>query len=123
MACTSSALALFMYGLKADDTRRQYPARLKKFFEFIGVEGASFEQQCENFAVCARQDPDYAYGSIIQFLDHMNGKARKKEIVFGTVNNYYKSIKKFYDMNSINLNWNPEDLLKIDHQLKKKFED
>ena len=24
-----------MYGLKADDTRRQYPGRLKRFFDFI----------------------------------------------------------------------------------------
>ena len=35
----------------------------------------------------------------------MNEKARKKEITFGTVKNYYKSIKKVYDMNSLNLNW------------------
>jgi hypothetical protein len=95
-----------MYGLKADDTRRQYPARLSRFFEFIGVEGLTLEQQCENFASRARQDPNYAYDALVQFLDYMNGKARNKEIVFGTVNNYYKSVKKFYDMNSMNLNWN-----------------
>jgi hypothetical protein len=55
MEFSSNAFALFMYGLKADDTRRQYPARLKRFFEFIGVEGATLEEQCENFAHQARQ--------------------------------------------------------------------
>ncbi len=105
MPFPSGALALFMYGLKADDTRRQYPARLKRFFEFISVEGTTLEQQCENFVHRARHDSNYTFGSLVKFLDHMNGKARKKEIEFGTVKNYYKSIKKFYDMNSINLNW------------------
>lgn len=105
MEFSSNAFALFMYGLKADDTRRQYLARLKRFFGFIGVGGATLEEQCENFAHQPRQDLNYAFGSIIRFLGDMNDKARKKEITFGTVKNYYKSIKKFYDMNSLNLNW------------------
>jgi integrase len=94
-----------MYGLKADDTRRQYPARLRRFFGFIGVEGTKLEQQCENFVSRAHEDPTYGFGTLVKFLDHMNGKVRKKEIAFGTVKNYYKSIKRFYDMNSLNLNW------------------
>jgi hypothetical protein len=38
-------------------------------------------------------------------LEHLNDKARKKEIVFGTVANYYKTVKLFCEMNSIDLNW------------------
>jgi hypothetical protein len=37
----------------------------------------------------------------------LNGKPRKKEIAFGTVKNYYKVVKSFFEMNSINLNWSP----------------
>ena len=72
-----------MYGLKADDTRRQYPARLRRFFGFIGVEGTTLEQQCENFVSRAHEDPNYGFGTLVKFLDYMNGKARKKEIAFG----------------------------------------
>jgi integrase len=53
----------------------------------------------------AVQDLRPAFEIIIEFLEFLNNRARKKEIEFGTVNNYYKSIKLFCEMNSINLNW------------------
>ena len=69
MEFSSNAFALFMYGLQADDTRRQYPARLKRFFEFIGVDGATLEEQCENFAHQALQDLNYAFGLDYSILE------------------------------------------------------
>jgi len=35
----SSPLSQFMYSLKATETRRQWPQRLKMFFEFLKIEG------------------------------------------------------------------------------------
>jgi hypothetical protein len=105
MALNSSPLGLFMYRLRAPDTRRQYPARLKRFFDFSQIEGSDLEQQCQNFVKGAALDQKYAFELLVNFLEYMNAKARKKEIVFGTVNNYYKAVKSFLEMNSIILNW------------------
>ena len=105
VSADSNPLALFMYRLKAPATRRQYPTRLRLFFEFIQIDGSDLGQQCENFVNRAVQNPRYAFESLVKFLEFLNGKARKKEIVFGTVANYYKAIKLLCEMNSINLNW------------------
>ena len=105
MEHTSSPLSLFMFALKAPDTRRQYPARLKRFLDFSQISGRDLEQQCQNFVKNATQDSRYVFGLIVQFLESLNDKARKKVIEFGTVANYCKSIKLFCEMNSINLNW------------------
>ena len=32
-----SPLTTFLYALKSSEAKRQYPARLKKFFDFIGI--------------------------------------------------------------------------------------
>jgi hypothetical protein len=34
---TSSPLTTFLYALKSSEAKRQYPARLKKFFDYIGI--------------------------------------------------------------------------------------
>jgi hypothetical protein len=94
-----------MYRLKSPDSRRQYPAMLKRFFNFCTIEGDSLEAQCENFVSRVANNQKYPFECLIRFLDYLNGKARKKEIAFGTVKNYYKVVKSFFEMNSINLNW------------------
>ena len=38
----------FMYALKSSEARRQYPKRLKLFFDFIGV-GGTLPEQASNF--------------------------------------------------------------------------
>ncbi len=61
----STPLSLFMYRLKAPDTRRQYPARLKRFFDFVGITDSGLEGQCENFVKMAVQDPRKPFELII----------------------------------------------------------
>jgi hypothetical protein len=36
----------FLYGLKVAETRRQYPHRLDKFVNFIGLEAATIQERC-----------------------------------------------------------------------------
>ncbi len=38
MQFENSPLSLFLYALKSSESKRQYPARLKKFFDFIPIE-------------------------------------------------------------------------------------
>ncbi|MGA8085019.1 MAG: hypothetical protein WB988_24460 [Candidatus Nitrosopolaris sp.] len=44
---TNGPLDSFMYALKSSESRRQYPRRLKLFFDFIGLIGALSEQATE----------------------------------------------------------------------------
>jgi hypothetical protein len=67
MELNSSPFSLFMYRLKAD-TGRQYPARLKRIFDFSQITGFDLEQQYENFVKSAAQDSRYAFVLIVQFL-------------------------------------------------------
>jgi hypothetical protein len=71
-------------------TRRQYPARLKRFLDFVKIACSDLEAQCENFVNLAVRDPRQAFELIIEFLEFQNKRARKKEIEFGTVASYYK---------------------------------
>jgi hypothetical protein len=40
-------LAMFLYALKAPETKRQYPRRFKVFLDFLHLEG-TFEEQIKN---------------------------------------------------------------------------
>jgi hypothetical protein len=48
-------LSQFMYSLKALETRRQWPQRLKMFFDFLKIEG-DLDHQAKSFANKARKD-------------------------------------------------------------------
>ena len=41
-------LSQFMYSLKAPETRRQWPLRLKRFFDFVKIEG-DLDRQAKYF--------------------------------------------------------------------------
>jgi hypothetical protein len=44
-------MTIFMYALKAPDTRRQYPQRFKMFLDYLKLEGA-LEKQASCFEIC-----------------------------------------------------------------------
>ncbi|MFY9565427.1 MAG: hypothetical protein WAQ29_03680, partial [Nitrososphaeraceae archaeon] len=63
-------LAFFMYALRAPETRRQWPRRLKTFLDFIEMEGvSSLEEQARLFIVKSRQLPHWAQDSLIRFMN------------------------------------------------------
>jgi hypothetical protein len=52
-------LTAFMYGLKAPETKRQWPGRLKIFLDYIILDG-TFEQKAKQFLEKARYNPNWA---------------------------------------------------------------
>jgi hypothetical protein len=61
------SLSQFMYGLKATESRRQWPQRLKMFFNFLKIEG-DLDHQPIYFVKKAREYPQRAQESFIQYI-------------------------------------------------------
>ncbi len=97
-------LAMFVYALRAPETRRQYPKRLKIFFDYLELKG-SIEEQAGEFVVKARKDNNWAFASMMHFMSYQKERAGRGEISEATVPNYYKAVKLFCEMNDIILGW------------------
>jgi len=93
-----------MYALKSSESRRQYPSRLKLFFDFIGLRGILNEQAIE-FLTRLKLDINTEQDNLLRFLDFHKERVRRKELAAGTVKNYYRAVKLFCEMNDLSLNW------------------
>jgi ribosome-binding protein aMBF1 (putative translation factor) len=98
------ALATFMYGLRAPDTRRQYPRRFQYFLDFLSIPG-TLEEQAKQFVLKARENEVWAQESLMSFIEFQKERVRRAEISESTITNYYKATKLFCVMNDIVLNW------------------
>ena len=88
-------------------TKRQYPKRLKLFFDHIGLQGNSLEEQAQAFLSQARREgkkknnngnPYWIEDNKLSFLDfHKERILIKKEIKASTLGTYFWPIKTFYD--------------------------
>lgn len=102
----SDPLVLFKYALRAPETKRQWPRRLKTFLDFLRMEGASsLEEQARLFVIRTRQRPQWAQDNLIRFMTLQRERAGRGEISDSTIPNYYKATKLFCEMNDIVLNW------------------
>ena len=97
-------LSVFLYALKAPETKRQYPRRLKVFLDFLKLDG-TLEQQSKEFLEKAKQNQQWAQNSLMQFIAFQKERARKGEISYSTIANYYKATKLRVEMNSGNEQW------------------
>ncbi|MGA8844845.1 MAG: hypothetical protein WB511_14775, partial [Nitrososphaeraceae archaeon] len=95
----------FVYALKAPETKRKYPQRLKFFFDFIFTNRHDFNEQAIEFVKKAKDDDQFVYSNFLNFILTQNRRVDKKEITAGTVRNYYKAAKLFCEMNDIIVNW------------------
>jgi integrase len=95
---------LYLYSIKSPATKEKYLLRLGKFLDHIGFDGA-LEEKARAFANKAQVDGNWAFSSIIRFIQFQRGRFNKKEITAGTIRNYVKSIKLFCSMSDIILNW------------------
>jgi hypothetical protein len=100
---TYAPISNFLYGLKSSDARRQYPARLKVFLDFIGLKGALIEQA--SIFLDKSKDLTWVQSSIMRFIEFQKERSKNGQIAVGTIRNYYKAIKLFADMNEIHLSW------------------
>ncbi|HMG38201.1 MAG TPA: hypothetical protein VK566_03370 [Nitrososphaeraceae archaeon] len=64
---TLSPFDNFIYALKAQTTKRQYPNRLDRFLSFIGLEG-SIQKKCDELLEISR-NKEILYSHLIRFIN------------------------------------------------------
>jgi hypothetical protein len=85
-------LSLFLYALKSPESKRQYPARLKKFFDFIPIETTNeienkediknaLNEQSIIFLNNAKNNQDWCLTSILSFIWYLKNKQQKGQIL------------------------------------------
>jgi hypothetical protein len=97
-------MTAFRYGLRAPDTKRQYPRRFQYFLNFLQLSG-TLDEQTKQFTLKARENPNWAQESLMSFIEFQKERVRKGEISESTITNYYKTTKLFCVMNDLVLNW------------------
>jgi hypothetical protein len=93
----------FLFGLKAKETKRQYPHRLDKFLSYCGLEG-TIEEKCNQLYEISK-DVNVLHSLLIRFINIQKQRIEDKEISEGTLCNYIKAVKLFCNMNDIMINW------------------
>jgi hypothetical protein len=90
----------FMYALKSSDARRQYHKRLKMLFDYLNLPN-SLEAQATEFLNKARRNDgtQWVQHSLMSFLDFHKQRVRRKELAVGTLKNYYRAAKLFFQSN------------------------
>lgn len=90
-------------------TRDRYKTRLARFLDFIGIEGqaasSSLEDKARAFAKKSRTDFDWAFASLLKFIQFQKERVDRKEISRATARNYVKSIKLLCEMSDIPISW------------------
>jgi hypothetical protein len=98
-------LSVFMYALKAPETKRQWPRRLKVFLDFLKLDCTTLEEKAKQFMIKARLNPGWAQDNLMKFIAFQIERARRNEISETTISNYYKATKLFCEMNDLSLSW------------------
>src|SRR5919112_2557487 len=97
-------MTIFTYGVKAPESKRQYPRRLKIFLDYLRLEG-NLGEQAEQFYSKAIENPQWAEDALMDFISYQKERSKKGEISVSTIPNYYRATKLFCEMNDIVLNW------------------
>jgi hypothetical protein len=102
----SNAYSLFVYAVRSQVTRDYYLRRLRIFFNYISLlpEG-TMENRCNIFAKNGIKDPNWAFSSIVKFLQFQKERVEKEEITGATLRNFVKAIKLFCEMSDIPIAW------------------
>lgn len=83
---------------------RQYPSLIGKFLDFLGLKG-DIEQKCLELYRQAKDTPTVFQSNLIRYCILQRKRVENKEISEGTLRNYLKPIKLFFDMNDISVPW------------------
>jgi hypothetical protein len=80
--------------IRSSITKKQYPRRLKMFFDHMGLKGNSLEEQAQTFLTKAKEEPDcWVEDNILFYLNYHKDRVLKtKEIAAGTLYNLYAPI-------------------------------
>jgi len=103
--CRRDPMTRFMYGLKAAESRRQYPQRFKMFLDYLSLHG-ELNEQAKQFYQRAREDLEWVEEGLMDFISFQLDRVKRKEITESTIRNYYKATKLFCEMNDLSsINW------------------
>jgi hypothetical protein len=97
-------LSIFLYALKAPESKRQYPRRFKMFLDYLNLKG-TIKEQAKQFLAKARTNPQWAQDNLIHFIAYQNERVSRGEISPSTIPNYYRATKLFCEMNDLTLSW------------------
>ena len=108
-----SPLELFHQGIKAKETREKYSRTLRhvlcKIFEDI-LEG-DFEERVKQIVNHAKEDPEWTRDLLLNLSMKLKERTKlardnPEYLNPNSINNYFKPIKKLFDMNDIVIPWN-----------------
>jgi hypothetical protein len=91
--------------MKSPVTRLKYQKRLAKFLEYSGLHGSTTEEKARIFAENGNKDVNWAFSSILRFVQYQLDRVNRKEITAATLRNYVKSIKLFSDVADLQILW------------------
>jgi hypothetical protein len=69
-------LSVFIYALKAPETKRQWPRRLKVFFDFLKLEDP-IEEQAKQFLISTKQDFQWAQHNLFRFMTFQQERVKQ----------------------------------------------
>ena len=98
-------LEAFMFALRANETIRQYPKRLKIFFDSGLDSSLSLKEQSIIFYNKSKENSNWTYLYFKKFSELQRSRVVNGEIIGTTIHNYYKVAKLFCKMNDIVINW------------------
>ena len=97
-------LSLFISMLGSSESIRQYPQRLKVFFDFLKIKG-DIKEQAITFVKNYKHDKQGELEKqLIMFARYQKERVSNREVSPSTVPNYFKAIKLFCVMNDISIN-------------------
>jgi hypothetical protein len=97
-------LTEFFSAIRNPLTKRNYEKDLKRFFDFLQLQG-DMKAQAREFTKKGKSDPSWTTYQINQYILSQKERVEKGEITESRVANYYKPIRLFCEENDFVLNW------------------
>jgi hypothetical protein len=77
----SNAYSLFIYAVRSQITRDYYLRRLRIFLNYINLlPGGKMQEWCNLFAISGIKDPNWAFSSIVKFLQFQKERVEREEL-------------------------------------------
>ncbi len=91
---------LYVYAIKARDTRDTYLRRLRIFFNHIQLLSMDepMDIRCNTFTQRATSNPKWAFSKVLEFLQFQKERVEKEGISLATLCNFVKPIKLLCEM-------------------------
>lgn len=101
----ASPYVIFSYSIRSPSTKETYFRRLRLFFNAVSINGSTFEDRCNLFVEKGKQDPNWAFNSILKYTLSQKERVERKEITAGTLRNCVKVVKTFCEITDVIIPW------------------